>query len=166
MWETANRSTEFLFIGLSLVLGFVGIELYEPARFRWLGRAITASALAAIFVGGLISGWSPAFRLAKPYRVEAAGHVIQPEGTELALWVRTNLPSGSRFAASDADARLLIAKSDSYALTGGRPDIKDILKTSDLPRGKSGSCATMRCVTSLSTDGSAASTTWTATTSI
>ena len=131
-WETANRSQEFLFIGLAFVLGFVGLELFEPVRARWLGRALTAGSLAVIFAGGIIVGWTPDFRLPRPYEVSAEGHVIHPEGVELASWA-ASLPAGSRFAATDADARLLIAKSDSVALTGGYPDVNDILKSTDLP---------------------------------
>ena len=131
-WETANRSQEFLFIGLALVLGFVGLELFEPARAPWLGRALTAGALAAIFAGGIIAGWTPDFRLPQPYHVKAGRHVLHPEGVELASWA-ASLPLGSRFAASDADARLLIAKSNSVALTGVYPDVNDILKSTDLP---------------------------------
>jgi hypothetical protein len=114
------------------VLGFVGLEFFEPARALWFGRAATAGALTLIFAGGIIAGWAPEFRMPRPYHVRAHGQVIHPEGVELARWA-ASLPPGSRFAASDADARLLIAKSNHVALTGVYPDVKDILQSTDLP---------------------------------
>jgi hypothetical protein len=132
-WQTASRSQPFLFVGLAFVLGFVGLELFEPARAPWLGRALTAGALAVVFAGGVIAGWAAQFRLPQPYQVEAAGHVLHPEGVELARWA-ASLPSGSRFAASANDARFLITKSRRVAVTGDyNPDLNDILKSTDLP---------------------------------
>ena len=56
-WETGNRASEFLFIGLAFVLGCIGLERWRPLSAPWLGRALTAGALAIVLVGGAISGW-------------------------------------------------------------------------------------------------------------
>jgi 4-amino-4-deoxy-L-arabinose transferase-like glycosyltransferase len=132
-WETANRSSEFLFLGLSFVLALAGLDRWRPTAVPWLGACLTAVSLSVVFAGGLISGWEPDLRLSQPYRIEAAGHVIGPEGRQLARWFDTRLGPGQRIAASDGDGRSLATYAAAYAVSGVYPDIVDILKTTSLP---------------------------------
>jgi hypothetical protein len=132
-WETANRSSEFLFLGLSFIIALSGLDRWRPKPAPWLGMTLTAAALSVVFAGGLISGWQPDLRLSQPYRIEAEGHIVEPQGRQLARWVDTRIGPGRRFAASDADARLLATYSSSFALSGVYPDVVDILKSTSLP---------------------------------
>jgi hypothetical protein len=132
-WETANRSSEFLFLGLSFTLALSGLDRWRPRGSPWLGAWLTAASLSVVFAGGLISGWQPELRLSQPYRIEAAGHVIDPEGRQLARWVDTRLGPGRRIAASDADARSLATYAAAFSIAGTYPDVVDILKTTTLP---------------------------------
>jgi 4-amino-4-deoxy-L-arabinose transferase-like glycosyltransferase len=132
-WETANRSSEFLFLGLSFVLALAGLDRWRPAAVPWLGACLTGVSLSVVFAGGLISGWEPDLRVSQPYRIEADGHVIDPEGRQLARWVDTRLGPGQRLAASDGDARSLATYAAAYSVSGVYPDIVDILKTTSLP---------------------------------
>jgi hypothetical protein len=132
-WETANRSSEFLFLGVSFTLALVRLDRWRPRAAPWLGASLTVASLSVVFAGGLISGWQPELRLSQPYRIEADHHVIDPEGRQLARWVRIQLGTGRRIAASDADARSLATYSAAFSIAGTYPDVVDILKTTTLP---------------------------------
>jgi hypothetical protein len=132
-WETAKRAGEFLFIGLGFVLALTGLDRWAPRQAVWLGRMLTAAGVALIFAGGVVSGWPPALRLSQPYRIEAGSQVIEPEARQLARWARVNLPPGARYAAPDADARMLDTYADGYAVTGNVLAVDTILRTPRLP---------------------------------
>jgi hypothetical protein len=131
-WETANRASEFLFLGLGYVLALIGLDRWSPRRVPWIGPAAMSACLAIVFAGGVISGWTPDLRLSQPYRIRAGSHAINAEGRQLARWAVVELGPGRRFAASDADARLLASYASAFAITGTFPDVKDVLKTSAL----------------------------------
>lgn len=129
-WETANRASEFLFIGLAFVLGMAGIA----GRRRVVGAAFAATFFGVVFAGGVIDGWTPQLRLAQPYRIDVDGRTIDAEGPQMARFAEaSHLAAGGRFAASEADGRLLAAYASGYVFVGGKPDVNDILRTPDLP---------------------------------
>jgi hypothetical protein len=132
-WETANRSSEFLFLGLSFTIALAGLDRWRPRSAPWLGAYMTAAGLSVVFAGGLISGWQPELRLAQPYRIEAGKHAIEPAGRQLARWVDTRLGPDRRIAASDADARSLATYAAAFSVAGTYPDVVDILKTTTFP---------------------------------
>jgi hypothetical protein len=135
-WETANRASEFLFIGLAFSLGLVTMRSH---RIPWSPharagiRALCAGCLTVAFAGGVVAGWTPSLRLSLPYRVKIADATVYPEGRMLARWASGNLTPGQRFAASDADARLLNTYGGSFAIAGRNPDVLDVLQTATLP---------------------------------
>jgi hypothetical protein len=131
-WETANRSSEFLFVGLALVIALARIERWTPRALSWFGPALLTFGLAVAFAGGVIAGWPPALRLAQPYRIDASGRTIDAEGRAVAGWAATVLGPGRRFAASEADARLLNTYASGHAIAGRSPDVIDILRTPTL----------------------------------
>ena len=130
-WETANRSTEFLFIGLALALP---LGLIHVGRRLGDGSfaALASVALTVAFAGGVIAGWTPSLRLSQPYRIDAGGNTIPAEGRAMAAWAEATLGPGRRYAAAEADARLLNTYADGFARAGQAPDIVDILKTETL----------------------------------
>jgi hypothetical protein len=132
-WETANRSSEFLFLGVSFTIALAGIDRWRPRAAPWAGATLTAVGLSVVFAGGLISGWQPNLLLSQPYRIKADSHVIDPEGRQLARWAEMRLGPGRRIAASDADARLLATYAAASSVAGVYPDVVDILKTTSLP---------------------------------
>lgn len=129
-WETANRASEFLFIGLAFVLAFVPFRHGQPTRVL---RVLLAACAAVIFAGGVIAGWQPLLRESQPYTVAAGAGVIEPEGRQLASWAANQLGSNQRIVASDSDGRLLLVYADEQALIGrggkDQPDSTDILQT-------------------------------------
>jgi hypothetical protein len=131
-WETGNRAGEFLFIGLSFV---VAGAIYQALRrrgdvARW--RVATALGLGVVLLSGAISGWPWDSQLARPIRVSAEGSTIESEPLALAEWSAKNLPD-RRFAAPEADGRLLLTPGGKVALTGQGPDIEDIVGEPGFP---------------------------------
>jgi hypothetical protein len=124
-WETANRASEFLFIGLAFVLAAACVEaLRRWPRDRRI-RPLIAAGIGLVLVGGAISGWPWDSQLARPLRASADAATISSPPLALAEWAE-ELPEG-RFAASTADAGLLLVPGGKMALTGSNPDVEDIL---------------------------------------
>jgi hypothetical protein len=131
-WETGNRAGEFLFLGLAFVVAYAVLLVLKARRSESWRRGAVACGLAVVTIGGAISGWPWDSQLAKPIRVSADGNEIVSEPLGLALWASTHL-SGRRFAAPEADGRLLFAPANLIALTGQGPDIEDIVAEPDFP---------------------------------
>ena len=88
-WESANRSSEFLFIGIAFVIALVICGVLSRARHRWQVRAgaVVVSAYASILLmGGFISGWPPAWRMPGPYAPDTGERSIEPQGIAAAIW--------------------------------------------------------------------------------
>lgn len=130
-WETGNRASEFLFIGLAFVVALAGLDRWRPVRHPWLGRAAATSCLGVILIGGAIAGWPWNAQLASPLRISAEGRTIVSPPLGLAEWARENVPNG-RFAANVADGRLLMSPGGRWAVAGENPDIEDIIEEPDL----------------------------------
>jgi hypothetical protein len=129
-WETANRASEFLFIGLAFVLAAACAEALRRWPRDWRVRPLMVAGLALVLVGGAISGWPWDSQLARPLRASAAGATISSPPLALAEWAE-ELPDG-RFAAATADAGLLLVPGGKMALTGSSPDIEDVLDEEQL----------------------------------
>ncbi len=132
-WETGNRASEFLFIGLAFVLAFAVLELWNRPHTPWLGRVAVLGSVAIIFMGGIIAGWTPTLRLSQPFQANVGEAVIAPQGFAAAHWMRTALGPGNQVATDESNARLMLAYGGQLTLTGGYPDIKDLLGMTDFP---------------------------------
>lgn len=126
-WETGNRASELLFVGLAFVVACAGFEAWRPRRRPWLGRLSLTAALGVVLVGGAIAGWPWDLQLASPLRAGADGRTISSAPLATGEWAERYIPAGRRFAAGDADARLLMVPGERVALAGRHPDIEDIL---------------------------------------
>lgn len=126
-WETGNRASEFLFLGLAFVVALAGLEKWRPKRRPWLGQALVTGGLGVILIGGAISGWPWNSQLASPLRISAEGRSIVSPPLGLAEWAQEEIPDG-RFAANVADSRLLMDPGDRWAVAGEFPDVKDIIE--------------------------------------
>lgn len=130
-WETGNRAGEFLFLGLAFVAASAAVLLLRPGRRLNLRRLLLAAALGVVLIGGAISGWPWDVQLARPLRVTAEGKRIDSQPLALAEWSRRQL-DGRRFAAPEADARLLLQPGVQTVFAGQGPDIEDIVGGSAL----------------------------------
>jgi len=126
-WETANRASEFLFIGLAFVVAIAGAQSWVPRGRAWLGRVGVSAAIAVVIIGGVIAGWPWDLQLSSPLRARAEGQTISSPPLALAEWAHSNIPADQRLAANAADARLLLAPGERVTLTAKTPDIEDIM---------------------------------------
>lgn len=126
-WETGNRASGFFFIGLAFVVAGVGLDRWRPRAMPHLGRVLATACILVVMAGGIISGWPWDLRLASPLRVSAEGQTISSPPLALAEWAEERVPD-DRFAATAADARLLMEAGGRWALPGPAPAIDRILE--------------------------------------
>ena len=73
-WETGNRASEFLFVGLAFVIACACAWVWKAGSRRILApRLLLSAGLSIILIGGAISGWPWNTQLAQPLRISAAG---------------------------------------------------------------------------------------------
>jgi hypothetical protein len=124
-WEIANRASEFLFVGVALMLAYASIRIVALLP-RGLGRFAVAGAAALLLAGGVIAGWPTDLRLSLPYRVDVGSTVLEPQGTTAARWSRANLGQDRHFLADPSNARMQLSQGE-VAYAGGNPDLNDVL---------------------------------------
>jgi hypothetical protein len=108
-WETGNRASEFLFIGLAFVLGCVGLERWRPVSARWAGRVLAAGALTVILVGGAIAGWPWDSQLSRAVKVHSEeGPVISSPPLAMAQWASEYGSDEERWGGQTATSRMLL----------------------------------------------------------
>ncbi len=125
-WEVGNRASGYLFLGLGFVVAvaIVGPQL-DGVRAS-LRRPLITAGLVLIVIGGVILGWPSNLRLSQPLVVRADGGRITSETLGMAEWVRQTLP-GRRFAATEADGRMILSQGHAVAVAGARPDVRDVM---------------------------------------
>lgn len=131
-WETGNRMSEYLFVGLAFIAALSGLQNWRPRGRSWVGRATVSAGLGVVVVGGAIAGWPWDLQLSAPIRVKADGGTISSPPLALAEWARHNLPEDRRLAATTADARMLMAPGERMAFAGKTPDVQDLLEESGI----------------------------------
>jgi hypothetical protein len=118
-WETANRSSEFIFLAAAFVVaaGIVGTW-----RRWWPPRQATGSislCLTLIFLGGIVAGWTPQWRMPAPYLpLVADTRGIDSQTLAAASWARTYLGSHQRFGADDLNELTLGSYGDQNVISG------------------------------------------------
>jgi hypothetical protein len=130
-WETGNRLSEFLFIGLAFVLACACAMALSRRLAGRATRPLIAAGIALVLIGGSISGWPWDSLLAQPMQVSADGRTISSPPLALAEWAQHQVPEG-RFAASTSDAGLLLVPGGKTAFAGTSPDVEDVLEEEQL----------------------------------
>lgn len=109
-WEVANRSSEFLFLGVGLVLAIGIVEFLKSGSLQRL-RPLHIPALVAyatgIFAGGVIAGWPPNWRQPGPYQPDAVVRSINAQGIQAAEWARDRLGPGHHVGADQASMLMM-----------------------------------------------------------
>lgn len=116
-WETANRSSEFLFVALAIPIAMVISALLIPPvriRVRQLGVGVV---IGIMFISGVFAGWSFQDRLPGPYLCCSAPRGINPESIAAAYWARYNLPPLSRMGADPLNHLLIGSYGRQTAMT-------------------------------------------------
>jgi hypothetical protein len=112
-WEIGNRMGSFAFLGVGIVVA-ISIICFWRRTPQWSCALATGGALTTIFLGGIVTGWGVA-AAPGPYKVGGDAQSIEPMGIDAAMWTRTLLGQGNRFATNRENA-LLVA-------TYGRQDV-------------------------------------------
>jgi hypothetical protein len=108
--ETANRSTEFLYLGLGAVIA-AGVVFWQPRRRRFKGpgpRLVTGLVCSLIIFGGVAVSWQYSTRLPEDPTAAAVPYELTPQAIQADGWAAESLGGGHRFAA-DLLSRLGLA---------------------------------------------------------
>jgi hypothetical protein len=92
--ESANRTSEFIFIALGLALAVAAARVVRGRR----SLVAVAAACATVVAGGIVIGWARWARLPGPYLVAGDPNAIEPQGIEAAKWMLRELGPGHRLA--------------------------------------------------------------------
>jgi hypothetical protein len=93
--ETANRSSEFAYVGIALCFAFVLESFLGSARWQ---RLLALAIVVLLFVGGIAVSWNYAQRLAPDYRLMSGSATVTADDRALATWMLAVLGPGHRIA--------------------------------------------------------------------
>jgi hypothetical protein len=93
--ETANRSADFLYVGIAICFALLLEPLLDASRWR---RILALCLVALVFAGGISVSWNFAQRLAPDYRLTNGSATVTPNDRALAQWMLTTLGPGHRVA--------------------------------------------------------------------
>ncbi len=105
--ETSNRSSEFLFVAISVVIALGIAEIWLFHRHSWKRSLVAVIYLTAIFIGGMVVGFAHWTRMPGPYQVGGDTRAIQLQSIEAAKWALDSLGPGNRVI-SDGTNRILM----------------------------------------------------------
>jgi hypothetical protein len=110
--ETANRSADFLYLGIALCFALLLEPLLDSSRWR---RMLSLGVVCLLFVGGISVSWNFSQRLAPDYRLTSGSAAVTPDDQALAQWMLATLGPGHRVA-TDAQTGLALG-------SAGRQDV-------------------------------------------
>jgi hypothetical protein len=136
-WETANRSSEFLFVGVGLLLGLavVAIDSRWTGRRGWPIRIGLIGYVSVIFLGGVVVGWRPDLRVPRAYETQAMGQLIQPEGVALAAWAPQFLGVNNTVATDESNALLMAVYGQQIPWSGPANGVHTMMAASSVDSG-------------------------------
>jgi hypothetical protein len=94
--ETANRSSEFVYLGIALCFAFLLESFLGSSRWWW--RMSALGIVALVFAGGIAVSWNFSQRLAPDYRRAFGSAVVTPDDDALARWMLASLGPANRVA--------------------------------------------------------------------
>lgn len=127
-WETGNRAASFMFIGLAFTVALGFVEFWSHTRFQKLITTLFPAYVAVVLLGGIIAGWQPNLRLARPLVVAVADRATEPQGVTMARWFQGALGSDHFVGADSSNALLLLLYADQHVITGRSPDISGLIR--------------------------------------
>ncbi|HET9170671.1 MAG TPA: hypothetical protein VFN97_14620 [Actinospica sp.] len=102
--ETANRSADFLYLGIALCFALLLEPLLDTSRWR---RMLSLGLVALLFAGGISVSWNFSQRLAPDYQLTNGAAAVTPDDRALARWMLATLGPGHRIA-TDAQTGLAL----------------------------------------------------------
>jgi hypothetical protein len=94
--ETANRSSEFAYLGIALCFAFVLESFLDSAAWQ---RMLALGIVVLVFVGGAAVSWNYPQRLAPDYRLASGSVAVTADDQALAKWMLATLGPEHRVAA-------------------------------------------------------------------
>lgn len=117
-WETSNRSSEFLFLGVAFVLALVGL----PARLKRAYPVVLAAFVGVVLIGGVVAGWPPRVLLALPVRASVpGGGTVEPQPQQAARVFLDTYGPDHRIVAPEAIGRELLVNGRQFAYVSSAP---------------------------------------------
>jgi hypothetical protein len=129
-WETANRASEYVFVGAALMAAVVVTHIV--ARGGALRRGLPVVAALVAVAGASVTGWPTSAQLPRPFRVQAFGTTLTPEGDAVARW-SSGVDRAATYVASDTTGRLLLADGVRHVVGSREPGVPELLKDPTLP---------------------------------
>jgi hypothetical protein len=128
-WELGNRSSELVFVVVGFVLAVGIVELWVHSRLQRIQAFAFVACASVIFIGGVIVGWPPLWRLPGPYLVNSGTRSVEPESVAMAEWVRSYLGPNNRVGAYGMDTMLLGSYGEQHIMTSlsGGVDVEWVL---------------------------------------
>jgi hypothetical protein len=129
-WETANRSSDFLFIGVSFVVA--ALIAHRSATGR--ARGLTVAIVVAVICGGVIQGWPSPLRLAQSTQVNSGNAPVSAEGLAAANWAKQHLPPGTVYLADESSGRELAVAGVHKVYVGRVIEAPELFESTTLPQ--------------------------------
>ena len=118
-WESANRSSEFVFLASGFVVAVAIAGMWSGGRPRWLMGLSLSLCLTVVFLGGVIAGWTPQWRMPGPYLpLVADTRGIDNQTLAASSWTKSHLGRHRRFGADDLNDLPLGSLGDQNVLSG------------------------------------------------
>lgn len=113
--ESADRATEFVFIGIGFTLAVGCVHFGIPRTPVWTRALVTAGVISVLFVGQAVAGNGPPWAsMPGPYLVAADQRSIEPESTAAATWALAYLGPRHTMATDRTNALLMAAYGDEW----------------------------------------------------
>jgi hypothetical protein len=132
-WEIANRTSDFLFLGVAVMAAVAVVAFVDHGRRRWRVPIVAGAAVIAI-AGGTVIGWPSTARLPRPFEADVGGGRVEAQGPLMADWARANLAHDSPIVANDTNGRLLSVAGFSHVWAGPTPGVRPLLTFDVIPQ--------------------------------
>ena len=133
-WETSNRASEFLFVGIAFVLAVGTVQCWFSRRCNWIDRWVLAGCVVILIFGGFIAGWPPKARLPRPYVVAVGSQVVEPQGVSTSKWMLAFLGRDNRVAVDASNAKLIGAYGEQHPFTSRKHGIQAMFFSDNIGR--------------------------------
>jgi len=138
--ETSGRASDFVFIGLGLLLGAVVASMLHPARVGTAGlrRLGTLAMMLVLFVGGISIGTPRYTRQPGPYIVGSDSRTVEPLSLAAAEWMKDYEGVHNRMLTDRSNRQIMgsYGEQDPQTLNGGPVPGHEFIPISELISSK------------------------------
>jgi len=116
--ETANRSSEFLFVALGFVLAVAIVELWLKRGPNIIRVGMATIYLVVVLMGGIITGQAWWARLPGSYVVGGDTRSLQPESIEAGFWAPEGMDYNNRVIADSLNYKTMASYGGQFLVRG------------------------------------------------